>query len=59
MIDYGGQHMDSLYFARLKVNSAEAVIDKFYDTLIDTDRGYNFFVDFIGFFNIIPSTNLR
>lgn len=45
MIDYGGQHMDSSYFARLKVDSAEAVIDKFYDTLIDTNRGYNFFVD--------------
>jgi len=28
--------MASSYFARLKVDSAETVIDKFYDTLIDT-----------------------
>ena len=37
MIDYGGQHMDSSIF-KTKVDSAEAVIDKFYDTLIDTNR---------------------
>ena len=37
--------MNSLYFKILKVDSTEAVINKFYDTLIDTNRGYNFFVD--------------
>lgn len=34
-----------LYYKILKVDSPEAVINKFYDTLIDTNRGYNFFVD--------------
>ena len=37
--------MNSLYLKVLKVDSSEAVINKFYDTLIDTNRGYNFFVD--------------
>ncbi len=37
--------MNALYFKILKVDSLEAVINKFYDTLIDTNRGYNFFVD--------------
>jgi type II restriction enzyme len=34
-----------LYFKKLKVDSPEAVLNKFYDTLINTNRGYNFFVD--------------
>ena len=37
--------MNSLYYKVLKVDSPEAVLNKFYDTLIDTNRGYNFFVD--------------
>ncbi|NLA85434.1 MAG: restriction endonuclease [Clostridiales bacterium] len=37
--------MNPLYFKILKVDSRKAVINKFYDTLIDTNRGYNFFVD--------------
>jgi len=37
--------VNSLCFKKLKVDSPEAVINKFYDTLIDTNRGYNFFVD--------------
>lgn len=37
--------MDLLYFEKLKVDSVRAVTDKFYDTLLDTNRGYNFFVD--------------
>ena len=45
MIECGGLYMNSLYFKTLKVDSPEAVINKFYDTLIDTNRGYNFYVD--------------
>ncbi|MCR4431698.1 MAG: type II restriction endonuclease [Tepidanaerobacteraceae bacterium] len=37
--------MDSVYFKVLKVNDVEDVINRFHDTLIDTNRGYNFFVD--------------
>jgi len=37
--------VNPLYFKILKVDSRKAVINKFYDTLIDTNRGYNFFVD--------------
>ena len=34
-----------LYFKKLEVDRPEAILNKFYDTLIDTNRGYNFFVD--------------
>lgn len=34
-----------LYFKKLEVDRPEAILNKFYHTLIDTNRGYNFFVD--------------
>jgi type II restriction enzyme len=40
-----GLKMKELYFKFLNVISEEEVIEKFHDTLIDTNRGYSFFVD--------------
>ncbi len=37
--------MNLLYFKKLEVDRPEAILNKFYHTLIDTNRGYNFFVD--------------
>jgi type II restriction enzyme len=34
-----------LYFKKLEVDRPEAILNKFYHTLINTNRGYNFFVD--------------
>ncbi|MDK2896471.1 MAG: type restriction enzyme [Candidatus Atribacteria bacterium] len=35
----------SLYLSFFKLRSFDAIIDIFHDTLIDTNRGYQFFVD--------------
>ncbi len=37
--------MNKLYLQFLNLASEEEVIEKFHNTLIDTNRGYNFFVD--------------
>ncbi|MGI6486499.1 MAG: type II restriction endonuclease [Tepidanaerobacteraceae bacterium] len=37
--------MNLLYFKKLEVDRPEAILNKFYHTLINTNRGYNFFVD--------------
>ncbi|SFE74604.1 type II restriction enzyme [Thermoanaerobacter thermohydrosulfuricus] len=37
--------MKKLYLEFLNVVSEEEVVEKFHDTLVDTNRGYNFFVD--------------
>lgn len=37
--------MKELYIEFLNVENEESVIEKFHDTLVDTNRSYNFFVD--------------
>jgi len=40
-----GVKMKELYFEFLNVENEESVIEKFHDTLVDTNRSYDFFVD--------------
>ncbi|MBE0070050.1 DpnII family type II restriction endonuclease [Thermoanaerobacterium thermosaccharolyticum] len=37
--------MDSIYFNFLGMKNLEDVIEKFHNTLVDTNRSYKFFVD--------------
>ncbi len=36
---------ENVYFENLELNNFEKILDKFHDTLIDTNRGYKFFVN--------------